>query len=99
MNQVKKVTNIFIIIIPIMWVLHTLSKNFITDPSFQQFLSNKDQFLMNQSLWIVMVRVHILLAIAALMTGFLGLIKRIHLKSLQFHRWNGMDVFMFCRLF
>ncbi|MED3553930.1 DUF2306 domain-containing protein [Cytobacillus praedii] len=89
MNLVKKVTNILIIIISIMWVLHTLSKNFVIDPLFQRFLSNKDQLLMNQSLWIVMIRIHILLAVAALMTGPLGLIKRIRLKSLQFHRWNG----------
>ncbi|WP_313802797.1 DUF2306 domain-containing protein [Cytobacillus sp.] len=89
MNRVKKVTNILIIVIPIIWVLHTLSKNFIIDPLFQRFLSNKDQFLMNQSLWILMIRIHILLAVAALMTGPLGLIKRIRLKSLQFHRWNG----------
>lgn len=89
MNRVKKGTKIVIIIITIMWVLHTLSKNFIIDPLFQRFLSNKEEYLMNQSLWFVMIRIHILLAIVALITGPLGLIQRVHSKSLHFHRWNG----------
>ncbi|MDP1421455.1 DUF2306 domain-containing protein [Peribacillus simplex] len=76
-------------IISVMWVMHTLSKNFVIDPSFQEFLSKKDELLSNQMLWILMIRVHIILAIIALLTGPLGIIKRLRLKSLTFHQWNG----------
>jgi uncharacterized membrane protein len=76
-------------IISVMWVMHTLSKNFVVDPSFQGFLSKKDELLSNQMLWVSMIRVHIILAIIALLTGPLGIIKRLRLRSLTFHRWNG----------
>jgi uncharacterized membrane protein len=76
-------------IISVMWVMHTLSKNFVVDPSFQGFLSKKDKLLSNQILWVLMIRVHIILAIIALLTGPLGIINRLRLKSLTFHRWNG----------
>lgn len=36
-----------------------------------------------------MIRIHILLAIIALLTGPIGVIKRIRIKSIKFHRWNG----------
>lgn len=77
------------LIIPFMWVLHTLSKNFMVDPSFQGFLSKKDALLANESLWVIMIRIHILLAIISLIAGPLGVIKSIRDKSLKFHRWNG----------
>lgn len=71
------------------WILHTLSKNFITDPTFSEFIARKDQILPNVSLWTWMIRIHILLAVIALLTGPLGIIKKIRNKSLSFHRWNG----------
>lgn len=85
----KKNIGITILIIPIMWVLHTFSKNFMIDPAFEKFISNKDLILADPSLWIFMIRIHILLAILSLLTGPLGVIRRIRVKSIRFHRWNG----------
>lgn len=85
----KKTIGITILIIPIMWVLHTFSKNFMIDPAFEKFISNKDLILADPSLWIFMIRIHILLAILSLLTGTLGVIRRIRVKSIRFHRWNG----------
>lgn len=85
----KKTIGITILIIPIMWVLHTFSKNFMIDPAFEKFISNKDLILADPSLWIFMIRIHILLAILSLLTGPLGVIRRIRVKSIRFHRWNG----------
>ncbi|WP_144937562.1 DUF2306 domain-containing protein [Paenibacillus sp. 32O-W] len=85
----KKTIGITILIIPIMWVLHTFSKNFMIDPVFEKFISNKDLILADPSLWIFMIRIHILLAILSLLTGPLGVIRRIRVKSIRFHRWNG----------
>lgn len=85
----KKAIGITILIIPIMWVLHTFSKNFMIDPAFEKFISNKDLILADPSLWIFMIRIHILLAILSLLTGPLGVIRRIRVKSIRFHRWNG----------
>ncbi|MFD0870892.1 MULTISPECIES: DUF2306 domain-containing protein [Paenibacillus] len=85
----KKTIGITILIIPIMWVLHTFSKNFMIDPAFEKFISNKELILADPSLWIFMIRIHILLAILSLLTGPLGVIRRIRVKSIRFHRWNG----------
>lgn len=85
----KKVIKVTLVIISIMWVFHTFSKNFIVDPSFEKFISRKNQILTNESLWVFMIRTHITLAIISLITGPLGVIKAIRVKSINFHRWNG----------
>lgn len=85
----KKFFRVTIVLIAVMWVLHTFSKNFIVDPGFEKFISRKDQILANESLWVTMIRIHILLAILSLLTGPLGVIKKIRVKSIKFHRWNG----------
>lgn len=85
----KKLILIMVMFIPFMWILHTLSKNFIIDPTFAKFISKKDQTLPDISLWIWMIRIHILLAVISLLTGPLGVVKRLRVKSIQFHRWNG----------
>ena len=72
-----------------MWVLHTFSKNYIVDTSFEKFISRKDPILTDERLWILMIRIHILLAIISLITGPLGIIKALRDKSRSFHRWNG----------
>lgn len=89
MKKSNKGIGILLLIIPLMWVLHTLSKNFMVDPDFQGFLSKKNELLANESLWVVMIRIHIILAIISLITGPLGIIKSIRAKSLTYHRWNG----------
>ena len=85
----KKFIRIVILIIPILWVFHTFSKNFMVDPAFEKFISRKDLILTDKSLWVLMIRIHILLAIISLLSGPLGVIKRIRVKSIKFHRWNG----------
>lgn len=78
-----------VFIIPIMWVFHTFSKNFMVDPTFEKFLARKDDILTNESLWLLMIRMHIFLAIISLLTGPIGVLKKIRRTSIQVHRWNG----------
>ncbi|WP_404427378.1 DUF2306 domain-containing protein [Ureibacillus chungkukjangi] len=85
----KQKIGIILLVISMMWVLHTFSKNYIVDPSFEKFISRKDQILTDERLWILMIRIHILLAIISLITGPLGIIKALRDKSRSFHRWNG----------
>ncbi|MDF1507319.1 DUF2306 domain-containing protein [Robertmurraya sp. DFI.2.37] len=85
----KKTIKIAVVIIPILWIFHTLSKNFIVDPNFETFISRKEEILTNRDLWTFMIRIHILLAVLSLLTGPLGVLKKIRIKSLSFHRWNG----------
>lgn len=85
----KKFIRRALLIIPILWIFHTFSKNFMVDPSFEKFISRKDLILSDESLWILMIRIHIVLAIFSLLTGPLGVIKRIRVKFIKFHRWNG----------
>ncbi len=76
-------------VIAVMWNLHTTSKNFMVDPTFSTFLSNKEIELPNEKLWIVMIQLHIALAIIALITGPLGLSRAMRMKNPHLHRWNG----------
>ncbi|GIQ69137.1 DUF2306 domain-containing protein [Xylanibacillus composti] len=85
----KKNMGIVLLIVSFMWVMHTLSKNFMVDPAFQDFLAKKDAALTNESLWVLMIRFHIIFAIISLITGPLGVIKKLRIKSVPFHRWNG----------
>lgn len=85
----KKFYAVSILFITTMWVLHTWSKNFIVDPNFTTFLAKKDQILANESLWVIMIQIHIILATISLLTGPLGIIKPIRKRSRRFHRWNG----------
>ncbi|WP_313804274.1 DUF2306 domain-containing protein [Cytobacillus sp.] len=85
----KKFIQTAILIISILWVFHTFSENFMVDPSFEKFISRKDLILTDKLLWTIMIRIHIVLAIFSLLTGPLGVIKRIRVKSNNFHRWNG----------
>ncbi|MBP1083453.1 MULTISPECIES: DUF2306 domain-containing protein [Bacillus] len=89
MKSLSKGLNIFLFIISVMWVLHTFSKNFMIDPNFERFLSRKDFPIQNEGLWILMIRIHIVLALIALLTGPVALIKRIRVKRLPVHRWFG----------
>lgn len=85
----KKTVSLSIFVISLMWVMHTFSKNFVVDPSIAKFLSNKDQLITNEALWLFMIRLHISLAIVSLITGPLGALKAVRAKSKSFHRWNG----------
>ncbi|MES1044052.1 DUF2306 domain-containing protein [Heyndrickxia oleronia] len=85
----RKYIIVTIVIIPMMWIFHTFSKNFLVDPTFQKFISYKDQMITNKGLWVIMIRIHIILAIISLLTGPLGILKRLRVQSIHFHRWNG----------
>lgn len=84
-----KVFIAILFIISFLWFMHTLSKNFMVDPSFQSFLSKKETVLSNESVWHLFIRIHIILALIALLTGPIGLFKRLRIKSPALHRWNG----------
>jgi hypothetical protein len=71
-----------------MWIMHTLTKNFLSDPGFGKLIAAKDSFTADRS-WLFMLRAHILLAVISLLTGPVGAIRRIRLKSIAWHRWNG----------
>lgn len=85
----KNVIRISVICLSFLWVLHTFSKNFMIDPQLESFISRKEEILSNQFFWLLMIRIHITLAIISLITGPLGIIKAVRIKSSNFHRWNG----------
>lgn len=76
--------------IALMWALHTLTKNFMTDPEFSKFLMYKTIGVgFDQELWTVLIRVHILLAVTAILAGPLGFVKKIRVKRPALHRLIG----------
>lgn len=84
-----KILVIGLFIIAFMWIMHTLSKNFMVDPNFEKFLKKKDAIISNPTVWAVMLRIHIVLAVIALLTGPVGMMKGLRNKRLLFHRYNG----------
>ncbi|MGE7093661.1 DUF2306 domain-containing protein [Lysinibacillus sp. NPDC048646] len=85
----QKILVIGLFIIAFMWIMHTLSKNFMVDPNFEKFLKKKDEIISNPTVWAVMLRIHIVLAVIALLTGPVGMMKGLRNKRLLFHRYNG----------
>lgn len=77
------------VLISFMWIMHTLTKNFMTDPELLKFLAQKAKPIADRSLWLLMIRVHIILAVISLVTGPIGAVRRIRAKSVSLHRWNG----------
>ncbi|QKE72360.1 DUF2306 domain-containing protein [Arthrobacter citreus] len=76
-------------VLALMWMMHTVTKNFIVDPNFTSILKFKEVKFPSLNLWIIMIRLHIILSIIALISGPIGLSKRIRKKQLVIHRWNG----------
>ncbi|GAA3406159.1 DUF2306 domain-containing protein [Paenibacillus hodogayensis] len=72
-----------------MWIMHTVTKNFVTDPDFLKFLSHKDRPVPDPELFRTMLRVHIGLAVVSLVTGPIGTIRRIRVQRPALHRWSG----------
>ncbi|MFF2179104.1 DUF2306 domain-containing protein [Lysinibacillus sp. NPDC058147] len=70
------------------WTLHTFSKNFIVDPIFSNFLSHKT-FSINQDIWFIVLRLHIVLALVSLFIGPFGFVYKIRKKKINFHRISG----------
>ncbi|ASS76164.1 hypothetical protein CIG75_15270 [Tumebacillus algifaecis] len=80
-----------LLFVALMWALHTLTKNFWTDPEFVKFLMYKSTIPVgfNQELWTLAVRVHILLAVVAILAGPLGFVKKIRVQRPAIHRAVG----------
>lgn len=85
----RKTVLFLLTLISLMWIMHTLTKNFVTDPEFSRFLGKKDQSIPNPELWGAMLRVHIVLAVISLITGPIGTLRKIRLKWITLHKWNG----------
>lgn len=85
----KTAAALLLSIVALMWIVHTLTKNFVTDPGFTKLLAARDVFAADRSLWLLMLRAHIVLAIVSLITGPLGVIRNIRQRAIALHRWNG----------
>jgi len=72
-----------------MWIMHTLTKNFVSDPSFVKLLAVKDSFNADRALWFFMLRAPIVLAVVSLVTGPIGTIRKVRQHSPAWHRWSG----------
>lgn len=72
-----------------MWIMHTLTKNFLTDPDFVKLIAAKPSFTADRMLWLFMLRAHIVLAVVSLLAGPIGAIRGIRSRSAALHRWNG----------
>ncbi|SEN22127.1 DUF2306 domain-containing protein [Lihuaxuella thermophila] len=88
-REQKNTAAIFLSVVALMWMMHTLTKNFVSDPDFTKLIAAKESFTADRSLWMFMLRAHIVLAVVSLLTGPIGAIRKIRLKSIAWHRWSG----------
>ena len=88
-TEKRNAAAIILSVVALMWIMHTLTKNFVSDPDFIKLINDKSSFSADPSLWLFMLRAHILLAIVSLVTGPIGAIRKIRRKSITWHRWNG----------
>lgn len=88
-TETKNAAAITLSVVALMWIMHTLTKNFVSDPEFVKLIALKDSFTADRMLWLFMLRAHIVLAIVSLVTGPIGAIRNVRLKSIAWHRWSG----------
>lgn len=88
-TEQKNTTAILLSVVALMWIMHTLTKNFVSDPDFDKLIAAKEVFTADPPLWLFMLRAHIVLAVVSLLTGPIGVIRKIRQKSIPWHRWNG----------
>ncbi|MEF3305042.1 DUF2306 domain-containing protein [Paenibacillus sp. GYB003] len=77
------------VVVSLMWMMHTITKNFVSDPEFAKLIAAKESFAADRGLWMFLLRAHIILAVISLLAGPIGAIRGIRLKSPAWHRWNG----------
>jgi uncharacterized membrane protein len=86
----KKVGTVILFIIAIAWFGHTFSKNFIVDPQFTKFLAHKDYLKLGEDwVWVLTLRIHILLALIALLSGPIAFLKKTRNGRKTIHRIVG----------
>lgn len=90
MKKLGKSLYITVTILSIGWAFHMLANYFIVDPGATKHLQHKElseNFV--QTLWLVLLRLHIISACIALITGPLGFSATILRKKPALHRVNG----------
>ena len=88
MSIFKRILYFFLFFVPFAWVMHNLSKNFMTDPEFAKFLAHKTGEW-NETLWPMFVRTHVVLAVIALVAGPFAFLKRFRARRMALHRTIG----------
>ncbi|MGG4498430.1 DUF2306 domain-containing protein [Brevibacillus reuszeri] len=90
MKPFGKILYILLSILSIGWAFHMLASYFIVDPGATKLLQHKElgeNFV--HTLWLVLLRLHIISACIGLITGPLGLSAKILRKKPALHRLNG----------
>lgn len=89
MNEnIRSLLKFLLFFIAAAWVLHTFSKNFVVDSQFVKFLAEKTAPV-NGAAWFWMLRIHIVLALIALLTGPFGFVERLRKRNIRLHRYFG----------
>ncbi|MGG1663654.1 DUF2306 domain-containing protein [Brevibacillus sp. NRS-1366] len=90
MKLLRKSLYITVSILSISWAFHMLANYFIVDPGATKLLQHKElseNFV--HTLWLVLLRLHIISACIGLITGPLGLSAKLLRKKPALHRLNG----------
>ncbi|MFS3927076.1 hypothetical protein CHN50_04060 [Priestia aryabhattai] len=86
----KKLLIVLTFFIAVAWFGHTFSKNFIVDPTFTKFLQYKGSLdLLQNSIWLICLRLHIVLSLLALIIGPIAFLKSTRSKNKVIHRTVG----------
>ena len=86
--RAKTVLEIFLFLVAASWVMHTVLRNFVVDPNFEKLLLGKSGFVPTHT-WLFVLRLHIVLAVVALLAGALNLVGRLRRRHINIHRYLG----------
>lgn len=87
-EKTRTILKFLLLLIAAAWILHTFSKNFVVDPNFKKFLAEKTDFT-SDAAWFWVLRIHIVLALIALLMGPIGFFERLRRRSIRAHRYVG----------
>ncbi|MBD0381976.1 DUF2306 domain-containing protein [Paenibacillus sedimenti] len=87
----SKLLYLLMLIVSIVFIIYVLYINFIYDPQAAEFLSRKTNLKrsVNIPAWLTVMKVHVVLACLAMVSGAVNFSHRIQRKYRKFHRING----------
>jgi uncharacterized membrane protein len=88
MEKLRSTLKVALFVVATAWLLHTTAKNFAVDPNFKKFLLEKNAAVLDWT-WFVALRVHIILALVALLAGPFGFLERLRKRNIELHRLVG----------
>lgn len=88
-EKLRLILKCLLFVVAASWILHTFAKNFLVDAQFKKFLAEKTFEINASAWWFWILRVHIALAIIALLAAPFGFVTSLRRRNIKLHRLSG----------